>query len=237
MRHHKRKIIGILISIIVLILVIFMVCLRMFKTSDEKIVTNSKSQPTTVAAEPIDLGSGLKLIGLSEATGNFPEDGSDEFVEKMLSATFINEGEHTIQYASVQVRIGEETFSFAFSTLPAGKRIRVFEADKKSISETAGDVAAEAEYIAYFQEEPSLHEEELEFTVSDGVITVKNISETDIDKEIYVFYKSVSGDTYMGGITYRLRVPAGLAAGEKYQGNAVHAFENLTKVMFVTYGE
>lgn len=237
MRHHKRKVIGILISIIVFILIIFVVCLRVFKTSDKQTVVNSKSQAATGEAYSIDLGSGLKLIELSETTGNFPEDGSDEFVDKMLSAMFINEGETTIQYASVQVRVGEENFSFAFSTLPAGKRIRVFEADKKSISETAGDVAAEAEYIAYFQEEPSLHEEELEFTVSDGVITVKNISETDIDKEISVFYKSVSGDTYMGGITYRLRVPAGLAAGEKYQGNAVHAFENLTKVMFVTYGE
>lgn len=237
MRHHKRKVIGIITLIIALILIIFMICLRMLQMSDKQTASSSNSQLTSMALDPIDLGSGLKLIGLSEVTGNFPEDGSDEFVEKMLSAAFINEAEKTIQYASIQVMIGEETFSFALSTLPPGKSIRVFEADKKSMSETSEEISAEAEYIAYFQEEPSIHEEELEFTVSDGVITVKNISESDIDKEISVFYKNVSGDTYMGGITYRLRVPSGLAAGEEYKGNAMHASEKMTKVMFVTYGE
>ena len=58
-----------------------------------------------------------------------------------------------------------------------------------------------------------------------------------MDKEISVFYKTASGDTYIGGITYRLRVPAGLAAGEEYLGNAKHASEKMSKVMFVTYAE
>lgn len=236
MAPHKRKAIGIVIAILITIPVLFAVCWLFSRTSDQSKVTGQKPVQTVVLEEPIDLGLGLKLTGLSEAAGNFPEDGSDEFVEKMLSATFTNEGEDIIQYASVQVMIGEERFSFKFSTLPAGKSVRAFEMEKKDISEVACMISAEAEYIAFFQEEPSVHEEALDITVSDGMISVKNISETETDKEISVFYKNVSGDTYLGGITYRLRIPAGLAPGEEYRGSAMHASEKMTKVMFVTYG-
>ena len=155
----------------------------------------------------------------------------------MLSATFLNEGDKAIQYASVKVTVGEETFSFVFSTLPAGKSVRVFEADRKECVGSEDTVSAEIESIVYFQEELSIYENDLEITISDGVISVKNISERDMDKEISVFYKTASGDTYIGGITYRLRVPAGLAAGEEYLGNAKHASEKMSKVMFVTYAE
>lgn len=230
MGQRRKKRIYITTAILIVLAIILAVCLLNKKAPESM-------QQAALLNEPIDLGSGLKLTELLEVTGNFPEDGSDEFVENMLSATFVNEGENTIQYSSVQVTVGEENYTFAFSTLPAGEAIRVFEADKKELLKSENEVSAEAEAIAYFQEEPSLYEDELELAVSDGIISVKNISGTDIDKEISIFYKNVSGDTYIGGITYRLRVPAGLAAGEEYKGNAMHASEKMSKVMFVTYGE
>lgn len=242
MRQRKWKIILISAAILIDLAIILAVCLLWPRTSDAEVpsqeIASDVSLPQTEApSESIDLGSGLKLTKLSEVTGNFPEDGSDEFVESMLSATFLNEGDKTIQYASVKVTVGEETYSFAFSTLPGKKTVRVFEANKKNLTGTPGTVSAEIETIAYFQEEPSIYENDLEITITDGVICVKNISDKDIDKEISVFYKTASGDTFIGGITYRLRVPAGLASGEAYWGNALHADEKMSKVMFVTYGE
>lgn len=241
MRQRKKKIILITAVTLIVLAIILAVCLLRPRTSDMEIPSQGLSsgasgQQTKPLQEPIDLGSGLILTKLSEVTGNFPEDGKDEFVESMLSATFFNEGEQTIQYASVRVTIGEEIFTFTLTTLPAGKSVRVFEADKKELAEASGTISAALESFAYFQEEPSVHEDELEITVSDGAISVKNISGKDINKEISVFYKTVSGDTFIGGITYRLRVPAGLAAGEEYKGNAMHASEKMSNVMFVTYG-
>ena len=230
-------------AILIVLAILLAGCLLRPRTSDIEIPSQGKpseaseQQKPERSPEPIALGRGLKLTSLSEVTGNFPEDGSDEFVANMLSATFLNEGDKAIQYAAVKVTVGEETFSFVFSTLPAGKSVRVFEADRKECVGSEDAVSAEIESIVYFQEEPSIYDSDLEITISDGVISVKNISERDMDKEISVFYKTVSGDTYIGGITYRLRVPAGLAAGEEYLGNAKHASEKMSKVMFVTYAE
>ena len=242
MRKRKGKTILMIAAILIVLAIILAVCLLRPRTSDTEIPSQgmpseASEQKTGLSQDPIYLGKGLKLTALSEVTGNFPEDGSDEFVASMLSATFLNEGDKAIQYASVKVTVGEETFSFVFSTLPAGKSVRVFEADRKECVGSEDAVSAEIESIVYFQEEPSIYDSDLEITISDGVISVKNISERDMDKEISVFYKTVSGDTYIGGITYRLRVPAGLAAGEEYQGNAKHASEKMSKVMFVTYAE
>ena len=242
MRQREWKIILIAAAILIDLAIILAVYLLWPRTSDAEVpsqgIASDVSMPETESPlESIDLGSGLKLTKLSEVTGNFPEDGSDEFVESMLAATFLNEGERTIQYASVKATAGEETYSFVFSTLPEGKSVRVFEANKKNLAGTPSTVSAEIETLAYFQEEPSIYENDLDITISDGVICVKNISEKDIDTEISVFYKTVSGDTFIGGITYRLRVPAGLASGEVYRGNAMHAAEKMSKVMFVTYGE
>lgn len=241
MRRKKKKIIclmlGVLAILLAILLLILIVCISLKKSSNQERNADQKEMQTSILKEEIDLGENLKLTDISETTGEFPEDGSDELIEKMLMATFVNEGENTIQYSVVQITIGEEVFSFEFSTLPAGKSVCVFEANKKSLSSKARNISAKAEYIAYFQEEPSLYEDELGITVTDGTIKVQNISGREIDKEISVFYKNVSGDTFIGGITYRLRVPAGLAAGEEYQGSARHVSEKMTKVMFVTYGE
>ena len=242
MRKRKTKT-NLMIGAILIVLAILLAgCQLRTRTSDTEIPSQgmpseASEQQTARSQYPIYLGNGLKLTALSEVTGNFPEDGSDEFVASMLSATFLNEGDKAIQYASVKVTVGEETFSFVFSTLPAGKSVRVFEADRKECVGSEDTVSAEIESIVYFQEELSIYENDLEITISDGVISVKNISERDMDKEISVFYKTASGDTYIGGITYRLRVPAGLAAGEEYLGNAKHASEKMSKVMFVTYAE
>lgn len=243
MRKRKGKTILMIAAILIVLAILLAGCLLRPRTSDIEIPSQgmpseaSEQQKPERSPEPIALGRGLKLTSLSEVTGNFPEDGSDEFVANMLSATFLNEGDKAIQYAAVKVTVGEETFSFVFSTLPAGKSVRVFEADRKECVGSEDAVSAEIESIVYFQEEPSIYDSDLEITISDGVISVKNISERDMDKEISVFYKTVSGDTYIGGITYRLRVPAGLAAGEEYLGNAKHASEKMSKVMFVTYAE
>ena len=248
MRQRRWKLFLIAAVILIVLAILLAVGLQKPKTPDPEEPTQGMdfdaSQPTTEPPtetvepmEPMELGSGLKLTRLSEVTGNFPEDGSDEFVESMLAATFLNEGDRTIQYASVKVTVGEETFSFVFSTLPEGKTVRVFEAEKKNATGAPDAVSAEIETIVYFPEEPSDYEQDLEITFYDGAILVKNRSEKDIEKEISVFYKTVSGDTFVGGITYRFRVPEGLASGESYRGNALHADDKMSKVMFVTYAE
>lgn len=185
--------------------------------------------------EYIDIGQGLKITDLSVVTGNFPEDGSGEFLKEVLSAEFVNEGDKTLQYAKVNVTIDEEVYTFELSTLPGGERLRAFEVNKKSVPENSQNITAEAENIALFSEEPSCYEDKLEIIPGKKQIMVKNISNEDIKNEISVFFKNETAGIYMGGITYRVRID-GLKAGETISGYSSHADEEGTKIMFVTFG-
>ena len=72
--------------------------------------------------------------------------------------------------------------------------------------------------------------------IPQGSIDIKNITDTPTDREIKVYYKNTENLAYFGGITYFLRVPAGLAPGETYNGYAANASTSRTEVMFVKYG-
>lgn len=185
------------------------------------------------ALEGIHVGSGLMLEGLSAATGSFPEDGSDTYAENMMAAIFTNHGEATLQYARVLVTVDGTVYTFEISTLPVGKSVCAFDLDMQTAPEQVESVTAEAEYMAFFGEEPSTEADCLQVTFSDGSISVKNISGAAINQEISVYYKTAVDGVYMGGITYRVRVGT-LAAGQEVIGQSSHAGEQ-SELMFITY--
>lgn len=197
--------------------------------------TTAAEQTEIKRFDPIELGEGIVLTALSKASGPFPEDGSNTNVENVLCATFENTAKKTLQYAKVFVTVGDKIYNFEFTTIPAGESVVAFETTKASANNVNGDISAEAEYIVFFETEPTLFESDLEISVSNGMITVKNISGKDIDKEISLFYKNKIDGKYMGGITYRVRV-SGIKAGETVSGYSSHADESSTKVMFCQYG-
>lgn len=190
--------------------------------------------PTTFS--PVDVGGGLTLVGLSEAAGNYPEDGSDEYLSNMLCAVFVNNGSATLQYAEVTVTLNGEEYGFHLSTLPPEQSVRAFEYGKAAAPENVESVLAKASLLSFFEEEPAREEAALAVVFHDGYLTVKNISGDDIDREISVYFKNVQGDSYMGGITYRVRIGP-LKAGEELSGYSSHAWENSSELMFVSYGD
>lgn len=185
----------------------------------------------------VDLGEGLYLVSLADSKGAFPENGAEGDVrDSMLCATFENTSGRTLQYAKVYVTVGEVEYLFEISTIPSGKSAYTFEKTGARGDDLQGEVSAKAEYLVFFPEEPSILENDLEIIVKDGSISVKNISGKDIDREISVFYKNTLNGFYLGGITYRVRISAGLKAGETVNGYASHARENATEIMFCQYG-
>lgn len=185
--------------------------------------------------ESVVLEEGLELSNVSAASGAYPEDGSGAAVEKVVCATFKNTKNVTLQYAKLKVSIGDRTFDFEFSTIPAGESVLVFEKNKATADKLSGDVAVSPEYIVFFNEEPTLLENDIEITVENGEIKVKNISGVDIDREISVFFKNKMEDKYLGGITYRVRIPA-VKAGETVGTYSSHASKDATEIMFCQYG-
>lgn len=186
---------------------------------------------------PLALGDGIFLTGLYAVDAVFPEDGSNAPGENLLCAVINNKSGKTLEYMTFNLTADESTYEFSVTTLPSSCDVYVFEKYAAQAPEEIAALTAETQIQLFFDEEPELMEEELEITVRDGTIDIKNISDTPIDREIQVYYKNTENLAYFGGITYFLRVPAGLAPGEVYNGYAANASMARTEVMFVKYGK
>lgn len=247
MKMKKTQIIAIFAVILILGAVLWISQYRLARPLDQTVNNPTESTAETEATEPssqpdretfgeISTGEALVLTGLANGTGNFPEDGSDEFVESVLSATFRNDGKTTLQYARVLVEIDGQTFTFDISTIPAGATVRAFALEKLPAPDVIPEVSARIQYSVWFDEEPTVDPERLQITIGDGMIFVKNISDEDITGEVSIFFKNVYSGVYWGGITYRVRIAGGIPAGQTSAGYASHVYKDQTEVMFVIYG-
>lgn len=185
---------------------------------------------------PIPIADGITLTGLYAADAKFPEDGSNTETENLLCAVVKNDSGKTLEYLTFTLTSGTETYDFSVTTLPPSCEVYVFEKNAAQAPEKITDLSAECQIELFFAEEPTLMEDQLELTVRNGTIDVKNITDTPTEHEIQVYYKNTENLAYFGGITYFLRVPAGLSPGETYSGYASNASTARTEVMFVKYG-
>lgn len=184
----------------------------------------------------INLGNGMMITDVGKYTGVYMEDGSNEIVSGVMMITVTNEGENAIQYAEINMPVGDQTAKFSLSTLPVGSTVILLEQNRMAY--TAGEyTSAVAENVVLFTEPLSLCENQLKIQVLDGAINVSNISGEDITGDIVIYYKNSAADVYYGGITYRVRIEGGLKAGELRQIMANHFSDSGSTIMFVTCGE
>ena len=189
----------------------------------------------TAAEEPMMmLGSGLSLMSASRYAGAFVEDGTDDIVSDVLAITIRNDGDKTVQYAHIILTQGETAYEFDVTTLPVGASVQLLELSRQPMPDSTDGMTAEVSACAVFDTEPSLCEDVFRIETQDTAITITNNSGSDINGQIYVYYKIAYGDLYMGGITYRVGA-AGLKAGESTTCYAGHFSTDYSKLMFVTY--
>jgi hypothetical protein len=216
-------------------------CAAMFTACGKKSAdTDGSSQPADgqqstaeIIDEGIDLGNGLKITDIGAYTGMYMEDGSDEIVSGVMMMIVANTGDKTVQYAKITLEAGETDGVFELTTLPAGASVVLLEQTRMAYDKNAVYETAVTENFALFAEEPSKMEDTVKVQILDDVINVTNISDSDIDGEIVIYYKNSASDLYYGGITYRTRVTGGLAKGEIRQIAGAHASKTGSELMFV----
>lgn len=203
---------------------------------DDGITADGQNGGNTAAAEEpmMALGSGLSLMSASRYAGAFVEDGTDDIVSDVLAITVRNDGDKTVQYAHIILTQGEAAYEFDVTTLPVGASAQLLELSRQPMPDSTDGMTAEVTACAVFDTEPSLCEDVFRIETQDTAITITNNSGSDINGQIYVYYKIAYGDLYMGGITYRVGV-AGLNAGESTTCYAGHFSTDYSKLMFVTY--
>jgi hypothetical protein len=207
-------------------------------SSSDTTADSGNGQGGTASPIPseVDLGHGLRLVRMSSVAGVFPEDGKDEFLPEIFCATIQNTTDRTLSIGRVELTINRESYIFEITSIPPGASVHAYEMRRKPAPATVTEFHGECLFAAYREEEPTTDPARLEIKVEDGGIRVKNLTEESIEGPVYVYYKSVQNDIFVGGITYRVKL-TGLSAGDEVLLRAGHATAEYTRIMYVEYGE
>ncbi len=169
---------------------------------------------------------GIKLLEkFSETTEN-----GDVAVVILLNTT-----DKTLQYITFTENFGDGTVhSYKASTIPSGGVCIVTEDSGLPFKDDSPSTFSD-NGVAFFQKEPSVHNDKLEYAGSDSILTVKNKSDKDITENIVIYYKDYADSRFISGITYRVTVDGGLKSGEIRQIPAQHFVKGKSMIMFTQF--
>lgn len=250
---NKGIIIALILAVIALAAVV--ICLLVIESdepSGEDTPTASQSTPATmndteaqeettenvqleaVVQTMMDLGNNLILHDMGSYTGAYVEDGSNEIVSGVLMIVVTNNSDLPLQYAEFELAVGEETAFFSVSTLPAGASAVLLEQNRMPYEENMTVIHAASKNVAFFDKPLSLCEDKIKIQAMNGAMNITNVSGEDITGDVVIYYKNSSVDMFYGGITYRVRLEGGMAAGEIRQIMSDHFSGTGSTIMFVT---
>lgn len=186
---------------------------------------NSDSQPTPVPFQNAQLGvtvdGWLKIIGIDEYYGR-------------LAVVTENVSEEDVEYAVLTVKTKSGELTFNVSALSGGTKAVLL--CNESVASNPEEVytAWQIKDKVIFENPPVMNEDKIEVSVSDGSISVKNISGEDIKSDIYIYYKDKKDDLVNGSVTYKIRVNA-LKEGSQTFVKAPELNENNCRIIFTDY--
>lgn len=182
--------------------------------------------------ETVNLAMGLQLLHIGKYTGMYMEDGTNETVTNVMMVILENTGDQDLQLARIYIEYPEFTAEFEATNLPAGEKVVLLEKNRQEITADAY-TGIQVKNVVYYSEPMSLQEERIQIEGGKGNLKVTNISEEDITGDIYIYYKHSASDLLYGGITYRVTVRGGLAAGESSSVIAGHYSPDTCRLLLV----
>jgi hypothetical protein len=81
-----------------------------------------------------------------------------------------------------------------------------------------------------------MNDDKIEIKITDGSISVKNISGEDITSDIIIYYKDKKDDVVNGSVTYKIRVDA-LKEGSQTFVKASGINEDNCQIIFTEYDD
>lgn len=169
------------------------------KSNDEGLVANM-TLPYSIPNKNLD------ILSIGQYEGKFVEDGSDDKKDNVLAIVVKNTSDKTISSGEIKLRkIGtSKSIKFIFTNLKAGSSALVMESTGE-VNFNSEDKYVYVSSSVNTEESTSLMEDKIEVTTKDKNITVKNLTNKNLNT-VYVYYKIVTdGNCYLGGITYRAK--------------------------------
>ncbi len=152
---------------------------------------------TTVVPEVSQLGvtvdSWLKISAITEYNG-------------VLAVVAENVSDTDVEYASLSVKTNGGTLTFNVSALLQGETALLLCNEAVTCNEAESYTSWQTENRVDFTEPPVMNENKIELQLSDGSISVKNISSEDITTDIFIYYKDKINNILNGSVTRRIRV-------------------------------
>lgn len=213
----------IIITAVVVILIAAAVVTAFLFSDRDSGKTEADSRETTVALSESD----LTVDGWLKITKIFEYDGKLAVIAENISDT-------DVEYALLTVKTKENSFSFDASVLLHGEKVLLVCNEASGFNPEEIYTGWKTENVLDFAETPVMHDDKYEVRVTDGSISVKNISGEDISSDIYIYYKEKADGYLNGNITRRVRI-AGLKAGSQTYVNATGINENNCQIMFTEY--
>ncbi len=184
---------------------------------------------------PIAVDTDLFIEECFLYSGEFVEDASFEEKTDVAAIKVKNNSDKDVQLARIFVTTTEKELFFEITTLPAGGVVTVLEKNGQTLVENEGFTDFRVENRVDFQVPLTMHEDHFLVQANDKTINIKNVSEIDIESDIYVYYKKKDADgNYFGGITFRTKAD-GLKPDEIKQLPASNFLKADSEVMFVDY--
>ena len=153
-----------------------------------------------------------------------------------VSAVIIkNTTDKTLQYSALTENFSDGTvYSYTASTIPPGEICIVTEDSESPFKDNSPSTFSD-KAVAFFQQEPSVYNDTLQYVGANSILTVKNKSDKDITENIVIYYKDYAESRFTSGVTYRVTIEGGLKSGEIKQIPAKHFVNGKSMIMFAQF--
>lgn len=170
---------------------------------------------------------------LGEYEGDFFEDGSDIFVMDTAMLLLHNAGQRHIDFAKVEMTIGQSVYHFEATCIPAGANVWVLERNRMPCPQ--GDIA-HIQGIALYGNAYDVTDDILVQTLDMGHISVTNQTQEQLVNICFFYKKYLQEDNhYLGGITY-VTTLAQLQPGQTHVLSPANYAKGYSKVLYITAG-
>ncbi len=227
---------NILLVSLVLIVVIGLVLFFVFKSCGESGTESASGDDSTgtnlniQTFDPIVVSDGLQITLISNYSGVFLEDGSDDIVSSIMMIKLENTSEKDLQLARINVKYDNFTAEYEATNLPSGESVVLLEKNRRTFTEEKF-ISISAENVVFFEENMSVMEDVFETAGGEGFVELKNISNEDVEGTIYIFYKNKVQDVFYGGITYRATIEDSILSGESKRVLTQHFTDERTEIV------
>lgn len=180
-------------------------------------------------------GTGLILNDIARYSGQFIENGTDEYVSDIFAILLSNGSGTDIEYATLSFTASDgRPLTFTLSNLPKDGSIIVLEANKTPYSPIQS-LSLDSQQIVNMPTMSTMSDS-LYISSSDNKIALSNTTTENLDN-ICVYYKYLyDSKTLLGGITYQCRIGS-IATGSGVSASPSHYLSDSSRIMQIIQTE